>query len=140
MTDRETGSEKLPPGFEHLAPEVIKELAALTYVRSSAFRSVYSNLYRTRVGLNELTLILSKVNHTPSLGVFGNILEEEVEVAMGWPQIKMLSQTLAAVITAYEQEIGEIKIPTNFVISVDAQRKAIQSLGIASGQKSDQKK
>lgn len=135
MADHKTGSGKLPPGFEHLGPEALKELAALTYARSSAFRAIYSNLYRTRAGVNELTIILSKVTHAPSLNVFGNILEEEVEVAMGWPQIKMLSQTLAAIVATYEQEIGEIKIPTNFVINLEGQRKAIRSLGIASDPK-----
>jgi hypothetical protein len=107
-------------------------IANLAITRSPDYKSVYSNLFRTRVGAGEIVVIFSRITHTPSIVAAGNVLEEQVEVIMPWPQLKMFAQTLSTIVDAIDEEVGEIPTPTAFSVSVEGQRGAVKSLGLAS--------
>jgi hypothetical protein len=120
--------EEKPPPFVLPA-----ELASLEVTRSADYKAVYSNVYRSRLGAEEITLIFGRLRHAPSIMADVSILEEEAEVIMTWSQLKMLAQTLSSTIDALEQEIGEVKIPKNFKIDMERQRAVVRSLGLNPG-------
>jgi hypothetical protein len=111
---------------------VAAAIASLTFTRSADYKAIYSNFFRTRVGAGEITVIFSRITHAPSIGVAGNIIEEQAEVTMSWPQLKMLEQVLRGFIDVTEQEVGEISIPTAFKIDLEGQRTVVRSLGLPS--------
>jgi hypothetical protein len=131
----------LPPGtidkLENLAPHLKEQLekmapmlSTLAVTRANDYKAVYSNFYRTRIGANEVTLLFARMTHTPSIFAVANTIEEEFEVTMGWTQIKMLAMTLAEMITAFEQEVGTIPIPSSFQPNLEGQRQAVRALGL----------
>ena len=119
------------PEKQESTPALPEAIAALTVTRSADYKVVYSNVYRTRIGAGELTLLFGRFAHAPNIRAEVNVLEEEVEVIMTWSQLKMLAQTLSSAIDALEQEIGEVKIPTAFKIDLESQRAAVRSLGFS---------
>jgi hypothetical protein len=124
----------LPPRLKEQLEKAAPALSALTVTRSNNYKAVYSNLYRTRMGANEVTLLFARMTHTPNILAVVNAVEEEFEVTMGWSQIKMLVKTLTEMITAFEQEVGTIPIPLSFQSSLEAQRQAVRNLGLSPAQ------
>jgi Protein of unknown function (DUF3467) len=126
--------EQKPPHRQDIAElgQLSSGLETITVIRSDTYKTIYSNLYRTRVGSGEMTIIFNKVTHSPSILATGNIVEEQVEIIMPWPQIKMFEQTLKSIIDAFEQEVGVIPIPTSFQVNAEGQREAVRSLGLPS--------
>ncbi len=113
-------------------PDVAKLLAGLTFTRSPEYKVVYSNVFRTRVGGGDITLIFSRITHVPSIAVAGDVVEEQIEVVMSWQQLKQFEMALKSVVDAIEQEVGEIQVPTVFKIDQDGQRAVVRSLGFPS--------
>ncbi|MBV9757758.1 MAG: DUF3467 domain-containing protein [Alphaproteobacteria bacterium] len=103
-------------------------------IRSADYKTVYSNLYRTRVGNGELTIVFSRATHTPSFLAEGNLIEEQTEIVMTWPQFKMLSMTLKSLLEAIESEVGPVEIPSGFLQNAapgaESQRLAVKGLGL----------
>lgn len=124
--------EKIPNLTPPPPPEIAKLLAGLTFTRSSEYKVVFSNAFRTRVGTGDITLIFSRVTHTPSVAIAGTIIEEQVEIAMSWPQLKQLAMALTSIVNAIEQEVEEIQVPMAFKIDPEAQRVVIRGLGFPS--------
>jgi Protein of unknown function (DUF3467) len=114
-------------------PADLAQLAAnLTFTRSAEYKVVYSNIFRTRVGPGEITIVFSRATHAPGIGVGANIVEEQVEVVLSWPQLKMFELALRSVVDAIEQEVGEIPIPNAFTVNPEGQRSVIRTLGFPS--------
>jgi hypothetical protein len=110
-------------------PNLEKLIADLTVTRAADYKTIYSNLFGTRIGGDDITIIFSRLTHSPSILANANILEEQVEIVMSWSQLKMFEQTLRTLVDAIDQEIGEIKIPTGFKINPEGQRGVIRGLG-----------
>jgi Protein of unknown function (DUF3467) len=117
---------------EQISPEIVQQLAGLSFTRSPDYKTIYSNLFRTRIGSGDISIVFSRNTHTPSLTATANIVEEQVEVVMSGPQLKMLEQMLHTLVDTLEQEVGEIQIPMAFKTNLEAQRAAIRSLGFPS--------
>jgi hypothetical protein len=122
--------EKLAPHLKEQLEKMAPALTALAVTRSNDYKAAYSNLYRTRIGANEVTLLFARMTHTPSIFAVVNAIEEEFEVTMGWSQIKTLVMTLTEIIRAFEQEVGTIPIPLSFQPNLEAQRQAVRNLGL----------
>jgi hypothetical protein len=129
------GLAKLMPDLSNMSVDLVKQIAALSVTRSAEYRSIYSDIFRARIGSGDATLIFSRLTHSPSIAAAGNVIEEQVEVVMSWPHLKMLEHTLRNLVDAIEQEIGEIKLPAAFNPNLEAQRIAIRSLGLSSSTK-----
>lgn len=114
---------------------VSPDASALSVVRSDEYRTVFSDLYRVRLGNGDLTLIFSKLTHTPSISAEPDILEEQVEIVMTWSTIKMLQLHLASLIGGIEQELGSIPVPTAFLANTNltptAQRAVVRGFGLS---------
>jgi hypothetical protein len=114
----------------------IPDPSTLSFTRSDEYKTVFSNVFRIRVGLGDITLIFSKISHAPSIGAEANVVEEQVEVVLAWPSIKMLQMHLSSLISGIEQEVGEIPVPNAFLtspsVSLTAQREVIRSFGFSS--------
>jgi hypothetical protein len=122
--------ERTPFDPIQLSPELSAALAAITVTRSDAYKTIYSDAVRTRIGVGDVTIIFSKTTHLPSVLANPNIIEEQAEVIMPLPQLKMFERILRSLVDAFEQEVGVIPIPTSFVINIEGQRQAIRSLGL----------
>jgi hypothetical protein len=107
----------------------------VSFTRSDEYKTVFSNFFRIRVGLGEITLIFSKIAHTPGILAEPNVVEEQMEVALTWSSIKMLQLHLSSLISGIEQEVGEILIPNGFLASPSmspaAQREIIRTFGLS---------
>jgi Protein of unknown function (DUF3467) len=107
----------------------------LSITRSNDYKTIYSNLFKTRVGNGEVTIIFSKITHAPSMTAEGNIVEEQSEIVMSWPQMKMFAIHLTGLVNAVERELGNIPIPEAFRQSVrshpDAQQTVVRTLGLS---------
>jgi hypothetical protein len=116
--------------FSQMAPpDIAEKLAKLITIRSPEYKTLYSNIFRPRVGAGDITIIFSKLTHSPSLMAVADVVEEQVEVVMSWPQLKMFTETLSTLVEAIDEEIGEIKLPTGFKPNIERQREAIRSMG-----------
>jgi hypothetical protein len=120
----------LPPHIREQIEKAAPTLSSLLATRANDYKSSYSDLYRTRMGANGVTLLFARMTHSPSLLAMSDRFEEEAEVTMGWSQIKMLSITLGEIVRAFEDEIGAILIPTAFQPNLDGQRQAMRNLGL----------
>jgi hypothetical protein len=113
----------------------IPDPSGISVTRSDKYRTVFSNAYRVRVGIGEITLIFNRITHTPSMAAEPNVVEEQVEIVMTWQSIKMLQLHLSSLISGIEQEVGEIPIPNAFLVnpgmSPTAQREFIRSFGLS---------
>jgi hypothetical protein len=125
----------IPPHLEEQAAKLAPPLAALTVTRSNEYRTIYSNFYRTRIGANEITMTFSRISHAPSILAPANIIEEQTEIVMGWPQLKMLAQTLREIVEAFEKEVGTIPLPLVFRPNLEGQRQAVRTLGLPSAER-----
>jgi hypothetical protein len=116
---------------------IVPNVAGVTVTRSEQYRSVFSDIYRARVGIGEVSLVFSRVTHTPSITAEANVVEEQVEIVLGWPSIKMLQMHLSALVSGIEQEIGQIPVPNVFLsnsnpnINPTAQAGVIRTLGLS---------
>ena len=103
--------------------------------RASDYKAIFCNIFRTAIGHGELTVVFSKLTHLPGMNVGGNIIEEQIEVVLAWPHMKILAATLDALVQAVEAEVGTIPVPRQFteaiVGAVDRQRNAIRTLGMS---------
>lgn len=125
---RVTSSRSSQPELRALA-QLISNLAV---TRSADYKTIYSNVFRSRVGNGDVTIIFSRLAHNASITAAGDVIEEQVEIVMSWSQLKMFAQALHTLVDAIDQEVGEIQIPSNFKLSVEAQRSAIRTLGYRS--------
>jgi hypothetical protein len=57
----------------------------------------------------DFTLLFGTISDTPGAPT-ANVIQEEVSIAMTWPQLKMLSLFLNDVVEAIESEAGPIPI------------------------------
>jgi hypothetical protein len=103
--------------------------------RANDYKAIYCNIFRTAISHGELTIVFSKLTHLPGLNVAGSIIEEQIEVALAWPHMKILAATLDSLVQAVEAEVGVIPVPKQFtetmVGAVDRQRTAIRTLGLS---------
>jgi len=123
-----TSSQSSQPELRALA----QLISNLTVTRSADYRTIYSNVFRTRVGNGDGTVNISRLTHNPSITAAGDVIEEQVEIVMTWSQLKMIAQALHTLVDAIDQEVGEIQIPSNFRLNPEAQRSAIRTLGYRS--------
>jgi hypothetical protein len=123
-----TSSQSSQPELRALA----QLISNLTVTRSADYRTIYSNVFRTRVGNGDVTVIFSRLTHNPSITAAGDVIEEQVEIVMTWSQLKMFAQALRTLVDVIDQEVGEIEIPSNFRLNPEAQRSAIRTLGYRS--------
>jgi hypothetical protein len=95
---------------------------------------IFSNLFKSRVGNGECTIIFSKLTHAPSFAASANIIEEQAEITITWPQLKMFSIQLGTLVSAIEDVVGIIPIPQGFQQAVasmpQAQHDVVRSLGL----------
>jgi hypothetical protein len=108
----------------------------LSITRSIDYKSIYSNIFKTRIGNGEITIIFSRITHAPSIApAEGNIVEEQLEIVMAWPQLKMFVLHLTGLVNAVEAELGSIPVPEAFRQSLranpDAQRNVVRTLGLS---------
>ena len=125
---RATSSRSSKPELRALA----QLISNLTVTRSADYKTIYSNAFRSRVGNGDVTVIFSRLAHNASITAAGDVIEEQVEIVMSWSQLKMFAQALHTLVDAIDQEVGEIQIPSNFKLSIEAQRSAIRTLGYRS--------
>jgi hypothetical protein len=123
-----TSSQPSQPELRALA----QLISNLTVTRSADYRTIYSNVFRTRVGNGDVTVIFSRLTHNPSITAAGDVIEEQVEIVMTWSQLKMFAQALRTLVDVIDQEVGEIEIPSGFRLNPEAQRSAIRTLGYRS--------
>jgi hypothetical protein len=123
---------ELAEQLKKLIPPHLAELAELTVTRSSAFNTIYANIFRTRISITELTMIFSRLTHTPSILAQGNVIEEQCEIIVSWPQAKLFLLVLKSIVDAFENETGPILIPTDFQPNMEGQQQAVRSLGLPS--------
>jgi hypothetical protein len=81
--------------------------------------------------------VFNRSTHSPNVLATTNIIEEQAEVIMPLPQLKMFVQILASVVDAFEHEVGVIPIPTAFRPNPEGQRQAVRSLGLPSAVKTE---
>jgi hypothetical protein len=116
-------------------PDDNPDLSGVSFTRSADYRTIYSNLIRTRLGPGEVVMVISRMTHSPSRTAEVNTIEEQVEIIVGWPQLKMLSSVLASLVTAIEEEVGAIPVPIPFQHAAESQpemqRAAVRSLGLS---------
>ena len=128
-------AKMLPPELVDQLTEAAKQasgLGGLTVTRSDAYKAIYANAYRTRIGTGDVTIVFNKAAHTPSILAASNIIEEQTEIILAWSMAKMLAITLTSIVDAFEQEVGVIPIPTLFQYNVEGQRQVVRSLGLPS--------
>jgi hypothetical protein len=128
---------ELAPEAQAQLEKVVPILSKINVTRATDYKNIYSNIFRTRIGTSEVTLLFARQTHTPSILASADSVEEECEVTMGWPQIKMLLMTLSDVISSYEAEIGVIGIPAAFQPNTAGWRPAVRNLGIPSAPSRD---
>jgi hypothetical protein len=104
----------------------------LTFSRASDYKSIFSDLHQMRIGNGNVYITFSKTTRAPGASMLANIVEEHCEIVMTWPQIKMLALNLSATVSAVEEGIGPISIPTGFRINPAANLTAVKSLGFPS--------
>jgi hypothetical protein len=111
--------------------DVAKLVAAgkLTFTRSADYKTISSNVFRPRIGNGNIAIVCCRTTHTPGIEISANIIEEQIEITMSWTELKMLEQTLRAIVDALDHEVGEIPTPTSFKINPEGQRAAARGLG-----------
>ena len=102
----------------------------ISWSRSDAYRTIFSNFFGTRVGNGEITIVFSKVGQNPGLGT-GNIIEEQAEVVMAWTQLKMFAENLSTTVRAIEKEVGTIPTPNVFATNLEQMRNIIRNLNLS---------
>jgi hypothetical protein len=106
----------------------------VSFSRSSDYKSVYSNFFRTRVGNGDVTIIFSKFTHTSGVDVVGDVVEEQIEVVMAWPMLKILADQISSLVDAIELELCIIPTPQNAIvpadIQIEKQQQIVRSLGL----------
>src|ERR1700687_2805502 len=63
-------AKMLPPELVDQLTEAAKQasgLGGLTVTRSDAYKAIYANAYRTRIGTGDVTIVFNKAAHTPSI-------------------------------------------------------------------------
>ena len=123
--------EKIEQGNEIPAPAP-NPSDILTFSRASDYRSIFSDLHQMRIGNGNVYITFSKTTRAPSASMLANIVEEQCEIVMTWTQIKMLALNLSAAVSAVEEGIGPISIPTGFQINPAANLAVVKSLGFPS--------
>jgi len=104
--------------------------AGITFARSADYRTIFSNITRTRIGNGEVTLIFSRVAHAPNNpAAVGSVIEDQVEIVLTWIQLKIFNDQLTAVVMAIDEEVGEIKLPMAIKTYPEVQRTNVRSLG-----------
>jgi hypothetical protein len=114
---------------------IVPEVSGITVTRSEEYKSIFSNAYRVRIGVGDITLIFNRATHAPNITAEASVVEEQVEIVMAWPIIKMLQVHLSSLVSAIEQEIGYIPVPDAFLANPNmnptAQREVVRSLGLS---------
>jgi hypothetical protein len=126
---------KLSPEIREQIENAAPSLSALLTIRAADYKAAYSDLFRTRMGAGDMTLLFARLTHSPSVIATANTVEEQFEVTLGWPQLKMLLITLSDIVDAFEEEIGPIPIPLNFRPNKEGQRRAVRNLGLPTSQR-----
>lgn len=119
------GGQAPSPGQE-LAPGQLPR-----FVRAPEYRTIYTDLYRVRLGNGDVALYFSRTDHEPGIDVSTSIIKEEAEILMSWGLAKILAQHLSALVVAVEAEIGEIPMPAGMSFSPERQRDTVQNLGLS---------
>ena len=78
---------------------------SVTMTQSGAYRLVYSNVFRYKIGPGDLNLTFSTVSDSP-LG--GNTVEDQISVVLSWPQLKMLTHVLNQIVSGIEAETDSV--------------------------------
>jgi hypothetical protein len=94
------------------------------------FRLVQCHLFRAKLTSGEVTLTVSTIVDQPGIPRT-EAIEDQVAIAMSWPELKMLAQHLATLVSAIEQEIGPIPIPHVFAATVESHLAAVRTLGMS---------
>lgn len=95
-----------------IPPEVAAAMAAAAssqYVtaRSAQYRIIYSNIFKSRIGPNDLALVFGILSDATGAPV-ANVWQEEATIVMAWPQVKILAKFLSEVVEAAEGQLGPI--------------------------------
>jgi hypothetical protein len=110
-------------------------LANISFRRAGDYKNIYSDLFKAIIGNGQLTIIFSRATHEPSATAETNIIEEQLEIVMSWPQMKMLAMHLISLVQAVEKEVGSIPIPNvfqNFIReNPQAQENIVRGLGLS---------
>src|SRR5205814_6333060 len=99
-------------------------------MRSPDYRVIYADLYRPRLGNGDVTLVFSRTSHEPSVSIEATVVDEQAEIVFSWATAKLLAAHLGALMTAIEDELGEIPVPAGITFDVQRQREAVRSLGL----------
>ena len=97
-------------GTEEATPALSSPI--IEWVRSQEYRSLYSNLFKYRIGKSDVTVTFSSVVESVGMSPVTQV-QEDASVIMTWPQLKMFSQHLNVLVQAIEQELGKINIPAD---------------------------
>lgn len=135
MGEEKTPSSTSPEGvnFNPANPASVAAAAAaaLTFVRAPDFKTIFSDLARSRVGNGIVGILFSRVTHPPGAAILTNIVEDQAEIVMTWTQFKMVIQLWSSLLSAIETEIGPIPLPQSFQVSEDNSRAIVRTLGFA---------
>jgi hypothetical protein len=82
----------------------------INWVRSSEFRTFFSNFFQYRVGSGDVSFVFSTISTDDSAQGL-KVLRQEAEVFMTWPQLKNLVLTMSNVVNMIEAEVGPIPAP-----------------------------
>jgi hypothetical protein len=105
-------------------------LANLTWTRSPEYKAIFAEGVRTRIAASGIHLIFHRITHAPSLAVAGNVVEEQVEIILGWSDLKVIAQSLHDIVVAFEEEISPIPIASIATSNPDGQREVVKTLGL----------
>jgi hypothetical protein len=125
----------IPPHLAAEAEKLAPALAALTVTRSSDYKTVYTNVFRTRISANEVTIVLSRITHRPGILIAGDVIEEQTEIVMAWPELKMFEKTIRSLVDAFEMEVGIIPISSSFQSNLEGHRQAVRTFGLSTAER-----
>jgi hypothetical protein len=121
---------EVPPANEAPPPVSPTDPSSLlSSSRAPDYNIIFSDIHRARLGNGTVSVTFSRTTHPPGLQTLNNIIEEQCDIVMSWTQIKMVAMNLSAIVTAIEEEIGPISIPSAFRISHEANLAVVRSLG-----------
>jgi hypothetical protein len=102
--------KQLPPHIAAAAAAAAAVAAArVVPARSSEYRSIYTNVFKTRVGVNEVATIFGYLTDQPGAPI-ANVWQEEACVIMSWSQVKTYAKFLSEIVAAAEEYLGPIPI------------------------------
>ena len=92
--------------------------SALEHAKSPAYRDIYCNSAILRIATFDASLLLSQIKELDGKLVY----EDQASIVMSLSHLKAMVLVLKNSLDAYEQALGEIKLPPGFSLRDDLQK------------------